>query len=111
MTSGGLAAEVAEVPWVEAVLAAHRLTTPVQCACGWRETDPSAGTWAAHVAAEVTKALTTALGRPEVVEALTDALRPLWGAPASNREWSKTQVAAALAAIPEALGAGEVGRG
>lgn len=32
------------------VLAEHRLTTPVQCACGWRETDPDAGTHAEHVA-------------------------------------------------------------
>lgn len=31
----------------------HRLTTPVQCACGWRETDPDAGTWAEHVAEQV----------------------------------------------------------
>lgn len=33
-----------------AELAEHRLVTPVQCACGWRETDPECeGTHAEHV--------------------------------------------------------------
>lgn len=41
---------------LEAVLAGHRLTTPVQCACGWRETDHGAGTWAAHLAAVIVEA-------------------------------------------------------
>lgn len=27
----------------------HYPTTPVQCACGWRETDPDAGTWQQHM--------------------------------------------------------------
>ena len=44
---------VADETTVEALLHGHRLTTPVQCACGWRETDPGAGTWAAHVAEQV----------------------------------------------------------
>lgn len=33
------------------LVAEHRLTTPVQCSCGFRETDAHAGTWEAHLAA------------------------------------------------------------
>lgn len=30
----------------------HYPTTPVQCSCGWRETDADAGTWTAHLSRE-----------------------------------------------------------
>lgn len=33
------------------VIEAHRPTTPVQCACGWRETDLGAGSWVEHMVA------------------------------------------------------------
>jgi hypothetical protein len=36
---------------IEALVDAHHLTTPVQCVCGWRETDPGAGTYGGHIAA------------------------------------------------------------
>ena len=33
------------------VIDAHYPTTPVQCACGWRQTDPGAGSWVEHMVA------------------------------------------------------------
>lgn len=38
------------------LLAEHRLTTPVQCLCGWRETDSEGETHPAHVAAVLAEA-------------------------------------------------------
>jgi hypothetical protein len=41
--------EVAEFPET------HYPTTPVQCACGWRQTDIGAGTWVQHMVKSVTE--------------------------------------------------------
>jgi hypothetical protein len=66
---------------------------------------------AAHVAAEVTNAVVTALGRPEVVEAVRAHICKAGGDPdlgdAFHRHAVETHLAkAALTAIPEALGVG-----
>ena len=113
----GLAAVVAKV------LAAHRTMVYVPATTYWRcspcgadlaradvhDASTAWDTHRAHVAAEVTNALTAALTRPEVVEAAVRAVMVLEnGSPdPSEREYAL----AALAAIPEALGAGEVSRG
>lgn len=36
----------------EVLTEVHYPTTPVQCACGWRQTDPNAGTWVGHMSAD-----------------------------------------------------------
>lgn len=87
-----------------------------KCACGadigvWDH--PHGGYSAAHrahVAAEVTNAVVTALGRPEVEGQVARAIKAVddSGLPAI---WARQYARAALAAIPEALGAGEVDRG
>ncbi len=78
------------------------------CLCGW-EGHPHYAHVAHCVAAEVTKAVVTALGRPEVREVAHRAARK------ATHDLPSTRVGlavdAALAAIPEALGAGEVDRG
>ena len=43
--------EVTPAPDVEG-RGTHYPTTPVQCSCGWRETDADAGTWTAHLSRE-----------------------------------------------------------
>ena len=103
MTSG-LAAVVANV------LAAHYPNSYAEraggvggCRCG--DASGTRTEHVAHVAAEVTNALTTALASPEVVEAAARAAWPYVDGVAL------TTMARGLAAIPEALGASEVDRG
>ena len=104
---------------VAKVLAAHERTWAGSrfywtCSCRTWEGGTTAD-HRAHVAAEVTNALTTALTRPDVVEAAAMAVverYEAWDAvPKSVRREARAEVAvafkAALAAIPEALGAGE----
>ena len=39
------------------VIDAHYPTTPVQCACGWRMTDPGSGSWVEHMVAAAQAAI------------------------------------------------------
>lgn len=79
----------------------------VVCTCGkW----DGSGSHRDHAAAKVTNAVVTALGRPEVEGQVARAIKAVddSGLPAI---WARQYARAALAAIPEALGAGEVDRG
>lgn len=118
-----LTAEVAKV------LAAHRQASGFDevgdyfkyaCTCSWSGHSDAAHR--DHVATEVTNAVVTALGRPEVVEAAARGITALmvdgkWSdqTPLHFAKVALTVAADELrldnAAIPEALGAGVVDRG
>ncbi len=102
-----LTAEVAKV------LAAHRQASGFDevgdyfkyaCTCSW--SGHSDADHRDHVAAEVTNAVVTALGRPEVVEAVAVAVAEWLSRDGDTNDAHRDAARAALAAIPEALGAG-----
>lgn len=56
-------------PLTDGMRGEHYPTTPVQCICGWRETEPYAGTWTSHLSADA-----AARARAEERERWDDAI-------------------------------------